>query len=321
MQGEYNSAGLVHDSTGRAPRVYTASRMQGTLDTFSVVEILQVLGSAKHSGTLHIECSDRQVDVRFVSGHIAETRDSTRVPADTTLGSQLLRRSLITEPQLSEALAEQETNPCPLGTLLVARGFLTEADLRDVLSRQIARTLVGAKASGEGTFVFVADAESKPAQCITIETYQVLMEISSVAGDYLLALEALGQSGTVLIRNRDYESLPRYSMAMGRDEFYLLSLVDDHRTVGQIAAASRLEEVTTVSILGKFAESGVLLAKSQGQPDDADSITARRDMVWAEISQLLDDFGGPTQMGTGTGQGQGEPAADEPDSWDELTGE
>lgn len=295
--------------------------MQGTLDTFSVVEVLQVLGAAKHSGTLHIECPGRQVDVHFALGRIAETRDSTRVPADTTLGSLLLRRSLITEPQLSEALADQETNPCPLGTLLVARGYLSEGDLRDVLSRQIARTLVGAKASGQGTFMFVVDTESNPAQCITIETYQVLMEVSSVAGDYLLALEALGQSGTVLIRNRDYDSLPRHSMAMSRDEFYLLSLIDDHKTVGEIAAVSRLEEVTTVSILGKFAESGVLLAQSHGETDATDSIVAHRDMVWAEISQLLDDFGGEAAggpAGAGTA-GSGGEAANADDAWDKLS--
>ena len=85
--------------------------MQGTLDTFGVVEILQILGRMRRSGTLHIECPQRLIDVHFSQGRIAETRDSTRVAADTVIGSQLLKRSLVNERQLSAPRAE----PAALG--------------------------------------------------------------------------------------------------------------------------------------------------------------------------------------------------------------
>jgi len=98
--------------------------MHGTLDTFSVVEVLQMLGRVRRSGTLHIECADRLIDVHFVQGRIAETRDSTRVYADTVLGSLLIKRNLVTEDQLNEALGEQENNPKPIGTILVEKGFV-----------------------------------------------------------------------------------------------------------------------------------------------------------------------------------------------------
>src|SRR5665648_619962 len=103
--------------------------MQGTLDTFGVVEILQMLGRARHTGTLHVECPERLIDVHFVRGRIAETRDSTRVASDTVIGSQLLKRALVNEAQLAEALASQEARPCPLGTLLVRAGYVDEACL------------------------------------------------------------------------------------------------------------------------------------------------------------------------------------------------
>ena len=72
-----------------------------------------MLGRVRRSGTLHIECPERQIDVHFVQGRIAETRDSTRVYADTVLGSLLIKRSLVTEEQLDEALREQEQRPPP----------------------------------------------------------------------------------------------------------------------------------------------------------------------------------------------------------------
>src|SRR5690606_9568581 len=101
-----------------------------------------MLARARRSGTLHIECPQRLIDVRFVQGRIAETRDSTRVATDTVIGSQLLKRSLVSDAQLAEMLHVQEATPRPLGTLLIERGYVQEMALREVLSRQIASTLV-----------------------------------------------------------------------------------------------------------------------------------------------------------------------------------
>ncbi len=268
--------------------------MQGTLDTFSVVEILQMLGKSRRSGTLHIECPNRQVDVHFVAGRIAETRDSTRVFTDTVLGSQLLKRALVNEAQLEAALAAQERSPRPLGTILVESGHLHERDLREVLSRQVANTLVAVKVETSGTFVFVADPQTRPVDFITIDTHAVLMDISSLGGDYCLAIEVLGQANTVLVRNRDYETLPRHSMPMGRDELYVLAQVDDRRTVREITEATALEEITVISILGMLAEAGVLLVKAEKQTraEADEELKAHRDSVWAEVSSLLDGLAG-----------------------------
>jgi hypothetical protein len=265
--------------------------MQGTLDTFGVVEILQMLGRMHSSGTLHIECTQRLIDVHFASGRIAETRDSTRVAADTVIGSQLLKRALVNEEQLQAALAEQEARPRPVGTILVERGAVQEPALREVLSRQIANTLVAAKLEAAGSFVFIVDPAPAPADCITVDTQSVLLDISALGGEYCLAVEMLGQPSTVLVRNGDYNTLPRNPLLMGRDEFVVLLQVDGARTVKEITESSRLEEITVVSILGKLAESGVVLVKAerQSRAEDVGELQAHRDSVWAEVSQLLDD--------------------------------
>ncbi len=275
--------------------------MRGTLDTFGIVEILQMLGRTRRSGTLHIECPERIVDVHFAGGRIAETRDSTRVAADTVIGSQLLKRALVNEAQLAAALTEQEARPRPVGSLLVERGAVAEDALRDVLSRQIANTLVAAKLEQSGTFVFVVDPDPHPVDFITVDTHSVLLDISALGGEYCLAIEMLGQPSTVLVRNGDYLSLPRNPLPMGRDEFIVLLQVDGQRTVKEITRESRLEEITVVSILGKLAEAGVLLVKAerQSRADDAAELQAHRDSVWAEVSQLLDDIA--------DGDGSGEP--------------
>ena len=272
--------------------------MHGTLDTFSVVEVLQMLGRVRRSGTLHIECAEQQIDVHFVRGRIAETRDSTRVYADTVLGSLLTKRSLVSQEQLDQALREQESDPRPIGTILVERGYVAEDDLREVLSRQVANTFLAAKTTGEdGTFMFVIDDAAVPVDYITIDTQSVLIEVSSVGADYVAAFDVLGAANTVLIRNRDYETLPHHAIPMGRDEFHVLGLVDDQRTVSEVAAASHLEEVTVISILGKFCHARVLLtADDRPQVPTAD-LDAHRDSVAGEVARLAGEARSQSEPG------------------------
>jgi hypothetical protein len=290
--------------------------MHGTLDTFSVVEVLQMLGRVRRSGTLHIECAERQIDVHFVQGRIAETRDSTRVYADTVLGSLLIKRSLVTEEQLDQALREQENDPRPLGTILVGRGFVGEDDLRDVLSRQVANTFLAVKTTGaNGTFMFVIDDAAVPVDYITIDTQSVLIEVSSVGADYVAAFELLGAANTVLIRNRDYETLPRHAVPMGRDEFHVLGLIDDERTVSQVAAASHLEEVTVISILGKFCQAKVLLTLADRLPTPLTDweLRAHRDNVLNEVSKISETPGSAPAPPEAGSPASPEPALAAPD--------
>src|SRR5712691_7331489 len=52
------------------------------------------------------------------------------------LGQILIESGLITEPQLEEALREQEERGGRLGELLFARGWVSAIDLRDALAEQ-----------------------------------------------------------------------------------------------------------------------------------------------------------------------------------------
>ena len=148
--------------------------------------------------------------------------------------------------------------------------------MRDVLSRQVANTLVSAKTTGGGSFIFMIDEQAKPVDYLTIETQSVLIEVSSVGADYVEAFEVLGRANTVLLRNHDYESLPRHTIPMGRDEFHVLSLVNDERTVLDVKDMSHLEEVTVISVLGKFCEAGVLHAKAEKAAEDHPTPSSRR---------------------------------------------
>ena len=249
--------------------------MQGTLDTFGVVEILQMLGRTRRSGTLHIECPERIIDVHFVHGRIAETRDSTRVdvrhrhrqPTAQALARQ--RRPAAARPWRSRRRARARWAPCSSGPATSPRAICT----RCCRARSRARS---SRPSWRprGTSCSWSTAIPATVDFITIDAHAVLLDISALGGEYCLAVEMLGQSNTVLVRNGDYRTLPRTPLTMGRDEFVVLVQVDGQRTVAEIVTASRLEEITVVNILGKLAEAGVLLVKAerQSRAEDAEEL-------------------------------------------------
>ena len=166
----------------------------------------------------------------------------------------------------------------------------------------------------------MADPQPQPVDFITIDTQPVLVDISSLGGDYCLAVEVLGQANTVLVRNGDYNSLPRNPMPMGRDEFMVLAQVDGQRTVREITAASKLEEITVISILGKLAEAGVVLVKAERQTraEADEELQAHRDSVWAEVSVLLDGLTGEEQASAPAGADASQ--AEDGIDWDVLSG-
>lgn len=62
--------------------------------------------------------------------------EAARIPW-RTLGEMFVRRGLLTNEQLEQALAEQETSDRRLGEILVERGLVSAPDLRQALMEQL----------------------------------------------------------------------------------------------------------------------------------------------------------------------------------------
>ena len=234
--------------------------MEGTLEAFGAVEMLQMLGRMKLSGTLHIEGPQRVFDIRFVRGGIAETRDSAAPSAGYVLGRLLVERALVTEAELARVLAQQEVDPRPLGTFLVERGLVHERDMRAVLSRQVANTLIAAGLETHGHFLFATEEYPAETDVIAIDTHAALLDISSLGGESRLAVEALARGDTVLVPNGRRSVLGDW-VPNGADEAQVLAQVDGHRTVKELVAGSALEAIAVIGILGRLIGCGALLIK------------------------------------------------------------
>lgn len=112
--------------------------LEGTLNTMPLPDLLQWLESATKSGGLIVERNKVSRTIQLSRGRIVGC--SSDDPPQR-LGHYLLSRGKISEPQLREALAEQERSAEHLGRILVRNGVLTQEDLSAHLASKAEETI------------------------------------------------------------------------------------------------------------------------------------------------------------------------------------
>jgi len=111
----------------------------GTLITMPLADLLQWVGSSRRTGMLQLELDKVVKEIHFRDGEIVGC--STDDPPER-LGQYLIGRGRISERQLTQALAEQETSGKHLGAILVEKGALHAEELASHLSAKAEETIL-----------------------------------------------------------------------------------------------------------------------------------------------------------------------------------
>lgn len=107
--------------------------LQGSIDRFSLVSVLQFLAQNSATGILEVRDGDEYGAIYLVNGRL----EGISLPVnDDRLGVHLIRAGLLTEDQLALVLLEEEVDQeggegrKPLGQRLVEKGYTTEEAIR-----------------------------------------------------------------------------------------------------------------------------------------------------------------------------------------------
>src|SRR5688572_882612 len=108
--------------------------LSGSLDDFTLPEVLRMLSTLKKSGTLQVtrKAGDGKIDFRGGEVVYAETE-----LAKSHLGQKLVSSGKITDVQLRQALDVQATTGDRLGRILRVSDVISEDDLRVAVKGQI----------------------------------------------------------------------------------------------------------------------------------------------------------------------------------------
>jgi hypothetical protein len=127
--------------------------LAGQLEHLGLGALHQTLAVNRSTGKLVLTHGSGQAVLVFREGRIAYAAASS---ARETVGSILLLRELITEADLAEALARQSSaaEPRPIGRVLVEMGKVEERALREIMEQQTREVLEELQGWRTGSFRF-----------------------------------------------------------------------------------------------------------------------------------------------------------------------
>lgn len=127
--------------------------LEGSLSTFGLADIFQLIGLQKKTGYLTITGPNDVVTITFYNGNVVGA-DSLNKRIEGRLGHVLEKSGKISKEELNKALEIQKQTLQRLGYILVSNGFITPDALRSALTTQMTQTIYSLFRWREGTYNF-----------------------------------------------------------------------------------------------------------------------------------------------------------------------
>jgi uncharacterized protein DUF4388 len=256
--------------------------LKGTLKDFGIADIFQLISHQSKTGVLHLHSKEQEVRISFVNGDVVRAESTTRRQKDL-LGSMFVRAEVISDAQLEQALEIQKRTLKRLGNILVERGFISQADLKEFTLLQTTETVYKLFNWETGTYAFEAEEVVYDKDTVDpIRSENVLMEgfrmvdewpmvrkkISSFDTTFKKVKELPGGSSPQSVEDEidnalddmfaENESSSEKGKSVGRNETKVYGLIEPDRTVQKLIDLSRLGEFETCKALHGLLSDGYI---------------------------------------------------------------
>jgi hypothetical protein len=246
--------------------------LKGTLKDFGIADIFQLISHQSKTGVLHLHSKDQEVRISFVNGDVVRAESTTRKSKDL-LGAMLVRAEVLSEAQLEQALEIQKRTLKRLGNILVERGFIGQADLKQFTLLQTTETVYKLFNWEAGTYAFEAEDVVYDKDTVDpIRSENALMEgfrmvdewpmvrkkITSLEMTFKKAKQLPGQAEPGSVDDEIDNALDGMfseggggakAESIGRNEAKVYELIEDGRNVQKLIDLSRLGEFETCKAL------------------------------------------------------------------------
>lgn len=265
-----------------------AGNLNGRLEEFSLVELMQAIGLASKTGALHLYHRDgRTAVIYFDEGAIVSCSE-----LDTealTLGAVLQQLGTATSDQLEHAFRMQTQDPLGkrIGERLIDLGIISPEALNDALRTQALWTVRELGLWREGTYEF-HPGEHLPtdASPIRIDYQRAVMELVRYEHEWQ-ALEPFLPDGMRTHVQMAFEPPAGHPLLFHAAAWRVITRVNAQRTVRRIASSLRLPELDVARMVGPLIREGLLVpvgaAGGPGLPEEA----ARLSMQNFDLFTLL----------------------------------
>lgn len=269
--------------------------LEGTLDTFTLTEILRLLASTRKTGCLHVRGRQDQGRVWLRDGEVQHAALGGR---SLTLSRRLVGAGLVTVDDIRQALPP-EGDELQLSTRLVEEGVL-EADTVEALRRQqIEDAAFDLMRWDAGTFRFDSTADELTVPAMSVE--DLLEDCRRRLDEWEDLRSALPDRNAVIgLTPALADARDQVELSLAADEWRLLTLVDGRRTVGQLAELSGQGEFRTCTLLIGLVNAGLLEVRTEGAASD---LPRQQELLRQLEQEIAGSQPGPARPRPAAGEG------------------
>ncbi len=245
-------------SSGGASAVANAGVLQGQLEEFRLIELVQALGIGANSGALHVHRSDDLTGIiYFDSGNLV---GATELDSEAlSFGYVLQQLDLADETQIEHAYHLQTQDPLGkrLGERLVDLGILTHDQLQPALRTQILWTVRDMALWRTGSYEFHRGQEVPFPVETRVDSGDATMEILRYEHEWEALSPYLRQGMRTELRMA-FEPPIGHTLRFPAPTWRLISRVNTHKRVRRIATALHIPEVDAARGLAPLVREGLL---------------------------------------------------------------
>lgn len=228
--------------------------LQGTIESFGVSEILELVSHQDKTGVLHIHGADGEAKLKFKEGKLVEAWSDKRNPGEL-IGDMLVRAGLITAVQLQHAIETQRQSLRKIGDILIGIGALRVSEFRDMLELQHRETVYKILKLKRGWFRFApGPVEIEDGVSVLLNVGSLLMEGFRQIDEWPGLLQKIPSEKQVFAPRADADVRGALRPELSR----AFSLVDGAATVREIVDRSRLGEFHGWAALCELFDQGLI---------------------------------------------------------------
>lgn len=203
----------------------TQFHYRGTLAETSLAEMLWTIYRHRVPGVVEVSHDDIVKRIYVTGGDVVHASSSDR---SDRLGAYLYRQELLTRQQLSETMSQRADSDKRHGQLLIEEGILTPDDLYEAIRGQVESIVWSLFSWKQGDLTFSIGEQEDPLMIkIHLPMRQVIARGIKRCSDTKSLVTRLGKKTTVFLPVYETEDL--IEIALGKDEYALLRLVDGQR--------------------------------------------------------------------------------------------
>lgn len=232
---------------------------KGTLDSLGMIEVLQLICMSRKTGCLAVaHPSGEQKKLYFEAGDVTA---AISTGAKDRLGFLLVKMGLLSAEQVELARKDEKRTGVKQGTSLIEHGLLTEDQLADALTRQIAEIFYSVMTWHQGSFEFL-DNELPGPDVFKVQhsVTDLMMQGTRQLDEWTLIERVFPSLDMVLALSQNREK--RGPISLDADEWQLLALIDGKRTIKDVCGLSPFSNFEACKKLLNLHHAGLISAKA-----------------------------------------------------------